>query len=530
MAISPDDRVLLLAMADRSIQKYLLANLTGASLGLPVGEIRGVEPAVLLFAADSRTVYAVATDGYVYTIDVATMSQATPRIAYDPASLPADRAMRRRRTMAALSPDGQYIAINTSRNQLNVVDLAAGRSWLVDTPGLSATYGLAFNYRVPQPTLLAVHGWNAVAVYDFLPTRLILRASILLPKQVYPLDVPEVWHRFATLAWTGRGDAVIAAIGTLQEYRILDFQLGEPSRLGRRLDFDVCTASDQTHKGQEIDVLTLNDRLPRFTPTPTASPVRSPTGTPTLTPTVTYTATPLPSLSRSSSPTAIRTTATPTPKPQPLYLPLALREQCAPGKQHVDVVLVIDASTTMRDQRTAAGRTKLAAAIEAARSFVGMMSLPPDQVGVVIFNNDARLLQRLTTRPAEIEAALGRIPDLVRQQTRIDRGIEEAHTELASERRRATNRPVLILLTDGLANPVPASVAVENAARAKAAGITIFTIGLGQPCELDMEELTAMASKPVYFYWAPDGEDLLAIYRTIASEIPCPAEAFWGRR
>jgi hypothetical protein len=32
------------------------------------------------------------------------------------------------------------------------------------------------------------------------------------------------------------------------------------------------------------------------------------------------------------------------------------------------------------------------------------------------------------------------------------------------------------------------------------------------------------------FYLAPDGKDLTANYRTIAVEIPCPAESFWGRR
>ena len=40
----------------------------------------------------------------------------------------------------------------------------------------------------------------------------------------------------------------------------------------------------------------------------------------------------------------------------------------------------------------------------------------------------------------------------------------------------------------------------------------------------------AMASKQSYFYRAPDAEDLAAIYAAIAIEIPCPVEAFWGKR
>jgi Mg-chelatase subunit ChlD len=194
------------------------------------------------------------------------------------------------------------------------------------------------------------------------------------------------------------------------------------------------------------------------------------------------------------------------------------------------VALVIDASTTMRDDRTAAGRTKLDAAIEAATFFVGAMSLPLDQAAVVVFNETGTVVQPLSGRRADIEAALARIPRLVRQQTRMDLGIEKAHEELTSARRNPANDPVLILLTDGLANPVPASVAVQRAEDAKADHITIFTIGLGQATALNVLELAQMASRPAYFYLAPDGEDLQGIYRTIAVEIPCPASHYWGGR
>jgi len=114
--------------------------------------------------------------------------------------------------------------------------------------------------------------------------------------------------------------------------------------------------------------------------------------------------------------------------------------------------------------------------------------------------------------------------------TRIDLGIERAHEELTGDRRNPTNKAVLILLTDGLANPVPASVAVRRAQAAKDDHITVFTIGLGRDEQLDVAELTEMATRPDYFYRAPDGEDLAAIYRAIAVEIPCPAERFWGKR
>lgn len=148
----------------------------------------------------------------------------------------------------------------------------------------------------------------------------------------------------------------------------------------------------------------------------------------------------------------------------------------------------------------------------------------------MIFNDQATVTQQLTGRRADIEAALATIPRLVRLQTRIDLGIEKAHEELTSSRRKPANRPVMIVLTDGLANPVPASTAVRRAQAAKDHLITIFTIGLGRPEALDVVDLREMASRPEYFYLAPDGEDLAAIYRTIAVAIPCPPESFWGMR
>ncbi|HLB36503.1 MAG TPA: vWA domain-containing protein, partial [Gemmatimonadales bacterium] len=176
------------------------------------------------------------------------------------------------------------------------------------------------------------------------------------------------------------------------------------------------------------------------------------------------------------------------------------------------------------------GRPKLAAAIEAARAFVDTLVFPQDQAAVIAFNSDAWVVQDLTGKQADIMVQLAAVPGLVHQQTRIDRGIEEGHRELTSARRRAGNKPVMIVLTDGLANPVPASVAVERAKAAKDDRITIFTIGLGRPNELNVVDLAQMASRPGYFYQAPDGEDLLGIYRTIAIEIPCPAAQYWGRR
>ncbi len=65
-------------------------------------------------------------------------------------------------------------------------------------------------------------------------------------------------------------------------------------------------------------------------------------------------------------------------------------------------------------------------------------------------------------------------------------------------------------------------------ARAKDAGIALFTVGLGQ--DVDVPALAATASRPAYAYLPPDAEALAGIYRAIAVTIPCPKEAWWGRR
>lgn len=236
------------------------------------------------------------------------------------------------------------------------------------------------------------------------------------------------------------------------------------------------------------------------------------------------------------APTATRTPSpTPSPPPTPtdvvvrprprLYLPLALREPaCAPEERRVDVALVIDASVSMLDA-TVTGRTKLAAALGAAEQFVGRLQLGRgDQVSIIGFNSAAVLHQPLTSDADAVARGLRAIAPS--SMTCILCGVETAAAELGSARRRPDHTPVLILLTDGRANPGPIDAAVTAAAVAKANGIVIYTIGLGH--DVETEALTAMASKPDKYLFAPDGEQLAAVYAQIAADLPCP-DTNWPR-
>jgi Mg-chelatase subunit ChlD len=196
-----------------------------------------------------------------------------------------------------------------------------------------------------------------------------------------------------------------------------------------------------------------------------------------------------------------------------LYLPVALLHACR--ESHVDLALVIDASTSMGE--TSGGGRKIDGASEAAALLLDQLDFPRDQAAVVIFHNRSVLLQALTSDRAALDTALDSIA--LESESRLDLGVIEAREELLGPNARAANKPAMVVLTDGRANPVPASVAVQEAAAAKAAGVTIFTVAIGD--EVDTEALRAMASTPAHFYAAASAAALLMIYDQIGRSIPC---------
>ncbi len=244
-------------------------------------------------------------------------------------------------------------------------------------------------------------------------------------------------------------------------------------------------------------------------------PCETPSATPTdVLPTVPATATSLP-----PSPT-------PTALPAALYLPVSLREDCRPERVRIDVALVLDASLSMLEP-AGDGRTKLDAARAGALAFLDAVHLDAgDQAAVVAFNREPSVLQGLTSDRLALSNALAAIAPA--HGTRIDLGIAAAGGELLGEHRRPTNQAVMIVLTDGRADPVGPEAAVEAARLAKAADVIVFTVGLGE--DLDADALEAMASRPAYYFASPDAGALAGIYREIAVMIPCPGELFWGRR
>ncbi len=548
IAFALDDTALLMPLAS-GIEKYAVSHISDDGLGPVQATYVAGSPAAIEVSPDSRTAYVVATDGWVHSVDVEMMRATGPPIAYDPTQ--PNPYHRIHETFAALSPDGRYLAINSGdRAAIQVVDLASRSTHLVTIPGLRRVRGLRFNHAPLNHGLLAIHGEDEVGVLRFqglAEPRLL--ASIRVPEsslRVYADCVPidsrahRSVMRFASIAWTGRGDGIIAATSAQSghEFRVFDLSADHQLALQERVNLNACvpppTLLDDC--AAPSDVYTLNGRLwsPTATPSPTPPPPpptatasAPPTSTPSPTASPTPAATASPTSTPSRAPTATPTSSpTVTPTPGPAFLPLALREACVPDQRRVDVVLVIDASTSM-EERTAAGRAKIEAAVAAARALVDDLRLDRgDRAAVVAFNAEARLLQGLTAEIAPLEAALAAIT--IGAQTCLVCGVEAADAVLRGAVSRTGVQPAMVVLTDGRSNPRPAEEAVGRAGEAKARGVAVFTVGLGD--DVDAAALAAMASRPAYAYRTTDAEALGGIYRAIAVAIPCPPAVFWGGR
>jgi Mg-chelatase subunit ChlD/DNA-binding beta-propeller fold protein YncE len=198
-----------------------------------------------------------------------------------------------------------------------------------------------------------------------------------------------------------------------------------------------------------------------------------------------------------------------------VYLPILYKSRCP--QQRSDIVLVIDASSSMLESSPGGSGTKLDAARTAARGFLAQLGLPQDQAAVVAFHREPQLAQPLTGDRAALERAIAGFGSGV--GTRIDRGLAAARQELASARRRPGNLPVVVLLTDGQPDGGTASAARAEARALREAGVALFTIGLG--ATVDGLLLTELAGDPLRYRYAPGQDDLRAIYQSIAWSLPC---------
>ncbi|MEO8082444.1 MAG: VWA domain-containing protein [Ardenticatenales bacterium] len=251
-------------------------------------------------------------------------------------------------------------------------------------------------------------------------------------------------------------------------------------------------------------------------------------------------ATPTPTTAPSSAPsvTAVasatrtaRASSTPRPsagagRPVSIFLPLAVTESCPPRDVFTDIVLVVDASTSMAE-RTNSGQQKIDAALDAVWTFLDGLRLQgsADRAGIVVFNDVATTLQPLTSDRRKLVSALRRVA--LAPRSRVDLGITTAATELiANGRTKAVQ--AMIVLSDGKANPVAPSGVITAARNARQAGLSVFVVGIGP--DMDAPTLRAMAGAATRYFPAPDADQLRPIYAALARTVPCPSSGYWSKR
>jgi len=268
----------------------------------------------------------------------------------------------------------------------------------------------------------------------------------------------------------------------------------------------------------DIERLCALTPIPSSTPTPVRTALASPTASATPSPSRT------PSPSPSPSPSA-------TAQPFEAYLPLAENMTCRRRKVRTDAVLVLDLSTSMRRDSSPV-RSKLAAALEAAGTFVAAMALDPadpdsDRVALVGFNDRAWIEHGLSSDHAALSGALGDLAGKTAEGTRLDLALLVGAEAFGASGPEPGRDRALLLLTDGLPNRVPTpesggrqeDTVLRIVLDARDAGITLYTIGLGLPGDYSPALLVDIAGDEDRFLAVPDAEELEAIYRGLAGRL-----------
>lgn len=201
-----------------------------------------------------------------------------------------------------------------------------------------------------------------------------------------------------------------------------------------------------------------------------------------------------------------------------LARPQATRVEAVRPAEGIDIVLVIDASSSMTTTYLSQDETRIEAARRVAREFVSERI--EDRVGLVMFQRRSLVLSPLTLDLDAIDAMIetsvrsGYLPDGTALGVALAEAVDLLRDSDAASR-------IVVALTDG-ENNVPEITTSQAAALARALGVRIYMIGLppGQgrvnvgPIELNLVYI-ADETGGVYFR-AEDANELAAAYDHIS--------------
>lgn len=186
-----------------------------------------------------------------------------------------------------------------------------------------------------------------------------------------------------------------------------------------------------------------------------------------------------------------------------------------PIGHHADVMLTLDNSGSI----VSAGATGTLK--DAAKAFVTALLSPDDgQVGIVCFNWTATLLSTFDT---DVPTLHGIIDGLgFGGNTNLEDGIIVSQNELATADRTPDSDPdpeamypdFMVIVTDGV--PTAGGDAVDDATAAKAAGTTIFVLGIGFTDPTSIALMESIASTDCY-YDVADWADLEAVLLSLVT-------------
>ncbi len=181
---------------------------------------------------------------------------------------------------------------------------------------------------------------------------------------------------------------------------------------------------------------------------------------------------------------------------------LSVRPLASTGRSF-DVVLVIDTSDSVQG-------APLAAAVAAAQAFV--KGVPPQvPIGVLTFSDKPAVVQAIT---GDHQAVLGAIAGI--SQTRAGTHLFDA-VAAATRMFHGTAQHNVILLTDGR-DVGSAGTLASALAAAKKAGVSVFTVGLGDKVSTPVLQTLATQTHGVYLPAAQQAQ-LSSIYQDLATQL-----------